>query len=243
MSNNIKNALIIGASRGIGRAAALRLAQDGFDIIATCRSGVNKLESLRDEIKQLDRNCDCLAFDISNRKETANALEAYCGELTPDIVIYNASIARDNLLVFMDPNEWDEVINTNLNGFFNVINPLLFEMLARKQGRIIVMTSASGQVGQAGQVNYSASKAGLIGTVKALAKEIGKKGILVNAISPGFIETDMTSEIPKEHVLPLIPLKRIGTTADISGVVSFLCGPDSSYIHGQTIAVNGGMVI
>ena len=236
-------ALIIGASRGIGRAVALRLAQDGFNIVATCRSNVKKLSELRDEIKQLGRNCDCLAFDIADRKETAGVLESYCGEFAPDVVVYNASIARDNLFVFMPPDDWDEVIHTNLDGFFNVINPVLFNMLARKKGKIIVMASASGQVGQGGQVNYSASKAGLIGAVKALAKEVGKKGILVNAVSPGFIETDMTTEIPREHVLPLIPLKRVGTADDIAGTVSFLCGPDSSYIHGQVIAVNGGMVI
>ncbi|MFA6713923.1 MAG: 3-oxoacyl-ACP reductase FabG [Victivallales bacterium] len=239
----MKRALVIGASRGIGRASALRLARDGFDIIASCRSDVKKLETLRDEIKEFGRNCDCLAFDIAGRQEASEALEPYTGELTPDIILYNAGVARDNLMVFMSPAEWDEVIHTNLDGFFNVVNPLLFDMLARKQGRIIVMTSASGQAGQPGQVNYSASKAGLIGAVKALAKEVGKKGILVNAVSPGFIATDMTSEIPEEHVIPQIPLKRVGTPEDIAGVVSFLCGPDSSYIHGQVIAVNGGMVI
>lgn len=235
--------MIIGASRGIGRAAALRLARDGFDIIATCRSEVEKLAALQDEVKELGRSCDCLAFDISDRKECSEALASCTGEMTPDVILYNAGVARDNLMVFMSPEEWDEVIRTNLDGFFNVVNPLLFDMLARKQGRIIVMTSASGQAGQPGQVNYSAAKAGLIGAVKALAREVGKKGILVNAVSPGFIETDMTSEIPKEHVLPLIPLKRVGTPEDVAGVISFLCGPDSSYIHGQVIAVNGGMVI
>ena len=240
---NNKTALIIGASRGIGRAVALRLAQDGFDIVATCRSTIDALAELSVEIKAIGRKCDTMAFDIGDRQASEQALQQYFIEDAPDIIVYNASIARDGLFAFMPGEDWDNVLHTNLDGFFNVVKPLIFNMLYKKSGRIIAMTSASGQVGQPGQINYSASKAGLIGAVKSLAKEVGKKGILVNAVSPGFIDTDMTAEIPKDKVMPLIPLKRIGSTADVAGLVSFLCGPDSSYIHGQVIAVNGGLVI
>lgn len=240
---NHKNALIIGASRGIGKAVALRLAQDGFDIIATCRSTVDALAPLVEAVEALGHQCETMAFDISDRQATEQLLQQRFPEAAPDVIVYNASIARDGLLAFMPAEDWDAVLHTNLDGFFNVVKPLIFNLLHRKQGRIIAMTSASGQVGQPGQVNYSASKAGLIGAVKSLAKEIGKKGILVNAVAPGFIDTDMTAAIPQAKVMPLIPLNRIGSTDDVAGLVSFLAGPDSSYIHGQVIAVNGGLVI
>ena len=152
-------------------------------------------------------------------------------------------ITRDNLFVFMDAAEWNDVLDTNLQGFYNTVQPLVFGMFAKRSGRIVVITSASGQTGQAGQVNYSASKAGLIGAVKALARETGRKGILVNAVAPGVIETEMTEKLPKDRILPLIPLNRFGTAREVAGVVSFLCGDDGTYIQGQVIAVNGGLVI
>ena len=143
----------------------------------------------------------------------------------------------------MKQNEWADVMDTNLNGFYNTVQPFIFGLLARRSGRIIVITSASGQIGQAGQVNYSASKAALIGAVKALAREIGKKGIRVNAVAPGVIDTDMTKDLPQDKILPLIPLHRYGKCEEVAAAVSFLAGPDSTYIHGQVIAVNGGLVI
>ena len=239
----MKTALIIGGSRGIGRKIAFRLATDGYDIVATCRRDISALEPLETDVRNLGRNFNGLAFDILDRKATADALTGFFGENAPDIFVYNAGIARDNLMVFMTPGEWDDVVHTNLDGFYNTIHPLLFQMIARKSGRIIVIASASGQVGQPGQVNYSASKAALIGVVKALAKEVGKKGILVNAVAPGFIETDMTAGIPMDKILPMIPLNRAGSAEEVAGVVSFLCGSDSSYVHGQVIAINGGLVI
>ncbi len=239
----MKTALIIGGSRGIGRKIALRLAKDGYDIVATCRKDISALAPLETDARNLGRNFNGLVFDIQDRKAAADALTGFFGENSPDIFIYNAGISRDNLMVFMTPEEWDDVVHTNLDGFYNTIHPLLFQMIARKSGRIIVIASASGQVGQPGQVNYSASKAALIGVVKALAKEVGKKGILVNAVAPGFIETDMTAGIPMDKILPMIPLKRAGSPEEVAGVVSFLCGSDSTYIHGQVIAINGGLVI
>ena len=239
----MKTALVIGGSRGIGRKIALRLAADGYDIVATCRKDIAALQPLEKDVRNLGRNFNGLVFDIADRKAAAEALTGFFGENAPDIFIYNAGIARDNIMVFMTPEEWDDVVHTNLDGFYNTIHPLLFQMISRKSGRIIVIASASGQVGQPGQVNYSASKAALIGAVKALAKEVGKRGILVNAVAPGFIETDMTAGLPIDKILPMIPLNRAGTAEEVAGVVSFLCGPDSSYVHGQVIAINGGLVI
>jgi 3-oxoacyl-[acyl-carrier protein] reductase len=158
--------------------------------------------------------------------------------------VFNAGIARDNLMIWMTREEWDSVLSTNLNGFYNVIRSVLFSMLRARRGRIVTVSSASGQTGQPGQVNYSASKAGLIGASKALAREVGKRNIIVNVVAPGMIETDMTRDLSKkEHILPLIPLQRLGSTDDVASVVDFLCSEEHMYIHGQVIGINGGLVI
>ena len=143
----------------------------------------------------------------------------------------------------MTDEEWDAVLRTDLDGFFNVTKPVIFEMIRRKSGRVVVISSLSGQVGQAGQVNYSAAKAGLIGAARALAREVGRKHIFVNVVSPGVIETEMTAELPKDQVLPLIPLHRYGTSDEVAAVVQFLCAEPAMYVHGQVIGVNGGMAI
>ncbi len=239
----VQTALVIGASRGIGRAIAKRLAADGFDIVATCSRDPASLEPLKEEVGALGRSFAGLAFDVADREAASAALSGVFRDSAPDVLIYNAGIARDNLFVFMSAQEWDSVMRTNLDGFYNTVQPLLMGMMARKSGRIVVISSASGQAGQGGQVNYSASKAALIGAVKALAREVGRKRILVNAVAPGFIETDMTADLPKEKILPMIPLNRAGSVEEVAGAVSFLCGPDSRYVHGQVLAVNGGLVI
>ncbi len=243
MEEKTRTALIIGGCRGIGRAITLRLAQDGFDVFPTCRVIGEAAEELARQVRALGRECRILEFDVRDREGARKVLDANFADDAPDAVVYNSGVARDNLFVFMNAQEWGDVLDTNLLGFYNTVQPLVFGMLAKRSGRIVVITSASGQTGQAGQVNYSASKAGLIGAVKALAREVGRKGVLVNAVAPGVIETDMTRELPKEQILPLVPLNRFGTADEVAGVVSFLCGRDSSYIHGQTIAVNGGLVI
>ena len=243
-SDGNRIALVIGGCRGIGRAISQRLAEDGFDIAATARQAGPDSEELARQVAAAGRKFTLLAFDVRDREAVRRELERVFGDGgAPEVAVYNAGIARDNLMAFMSPREWDEVIETNVNGFYNTIQPLVFGMLVKKRGRIVAVSSASGQTGQAGQVNYSASKAALIGAVKALAREVGRKGVLVNAVAPGFIHTEMTREIPEERVLPLIPLNRAGEAAEVAGAVSFLCGPDSSYIHGQVIAVNGGLVI
>jgi 3-oxoacyl-[acyl-carrier protein] reductase len=238
-----QTALVVGGSRGIGKAIALRLAKSGFDIWLTYNRQQDAAKAVQAEIQGLGRSCDLLCFDVGNYDATQAALAQKADEKPPHVLVYNAGIAKDNLMVWMTREEWDAVVNTNLNGFYNVTHALLFPMLREKRGRIVVISSTSGQIGQAGQVNYSASKAGLIGAVRALAREVGRKGLLVNAVAPGVIDTEMTANLPKDQVLPLIPLQRFGTVDDVASVVNFLCTEESMYIHGQVIGVNGGLAI
>lgn len=239
----MKNALIIGGSRGIGRAIALELAEHGFDIWLTYNRSPDAAEEVKAEVEQKGRSCELFGFDVSDYDATQAALAERCEKEPPAAVIYNAGITRDNLAMFMSRDEWADVLKTNLDGFFNVIKAVLFPMLAQKQGRIVAISSTSGQIGQAGQFNYSASKAGLIGAVKSLAREVGKKNILVNVVAPGVIDTEMTDHLPIGQILPLIPLNRTGAAQDVAATVRFLCSEDQSYIHGQVIGVNGGLAI
>ncbi len=239
----MRTALVIGGSRGIGRAIALRLAGSGFAIWLTYKGNHRAANEVKAEIEAGGGSCELICFDVSSYEETEAALAPRLESLSPDVLVYSAGIARDNLLMWMTKDEWNSVVSTNLNGFFNVTRQVVFSMLKAKRGRIVVISSTSGQVGQPGQVNYSASKAGLIGAAKALAREVGKKRIYVNVVAPGFIETEMTSEIPKEQVLPLIPLNRVGTAAEVASVVNFLCSEEQMYIHGQVIGVNGGLAM
>lgn len=238
-----KIALVVGGSRGIGRAIALKLASSGFDIWLTYKGNHAAAEETRTEIEAAGSRCELIPFDVASFAETEAALLPRLETATPDVLVYNSGIARDNLLMWMSPEEWGSVISTNLDGFFNVTRQVVFAMLKAKRGRIVVISSTSGQVGQAGQVNYSASKAGLIGAAKALAREVGKKNIFVNVVAPGFIETEMTAEIPVEHVLPLIPLNRVGRSDEVAALVNFLSTEPNMYIHGQVIGVNGGLVM
>jgi len=238
-----KVALVVGGSRGIGRAIALRLARSGFDIWLTYQKNTEAAEAVKAEIGQFGRACDLLQFDVADPAASKAALSERADRKAPDVVVFNAGIARDNLFVWMTREEWDSVLTTNLDGFYNVVHTVLFPMLREKRGRIVVISSTSGQIGQAGQVNYSASKAGLIGAAKALAREIGRKNILVNVVAPGVVETEMVAHLPKEQLLPLIPLHRFGTVEDVAAVVDFLCSEPHMYIHGQVIGVNGGLAI
>jgi 3-oxoacyl-[acyl-carrier protein] reductase len=182
-----------------------------------------------------------VAFDVADGEQTEAALKPLMDERAPEVVVFNSGIVRDSLLVMMSREEWESVISTNLNGFYNIMHVVLFPMLREKRGRIVVVSSTSGQIGQAGQVNYSASKAGLIGAAKALAREVGKKNILVNVVAPGLIETDMTEGFPADQIMPLIPLRRLGKVEDVSSVIHFLCTDKNMYIHGQVIGINGGL--
>ena len=239
----MNDVLITGSSRGIGRETALYLADMGYNIILHCSKNKERLNQLRDEISQKGVNVRVLAFDISDRDETKKVLlediekyGMYYG------IILNAGIAKDNPFPAMEDDEWDDVININLGGFYNVLRPLIMPLIQQKTGRIIVMSSISGQCGNRGQVNYSASKAGLIGAVKALSLEAAKRKITVNCIAPGLIETEMTENIPEEAV-KAVPMKRMGTGREVASLVNYLLSKDAGYITGQVIAVNGGLYL
>jgi len=240
-SDGKRVALVVGGSRGIGRAIALRLARSGFDLWLTYHGSREAAEEVAALVAGMGRECTLLRFDVASFAETTGALQARAEERAPDVVVYNSGITRDKLVVWMSEDDWSQVIATNLTGFYNVTRAVLFSMLRARRGRIVAISSLAGQVGNAGQMNYAASKAGLIGAVKALALEVGKRNILVNAVSPGFIETDMTAGIDLAHMAQLVPLQRIGTVEDVASVVQFLCCEEHMYIHGQIIPVNGGM--
>lgn len=240
MGNDV---LITGSSRGIGKETALYLADNGYNIILHCSKNIERLDGIKSEILSKGVNIRCLAFDVSNREQAAEVLlndiekhGMYYG------IVLNAGINRDNPFPAMEDNEWDDVLRTNLDGFYNVLKPLIMPMIQEKCGRIIVMSSIAGQCGNRGQVNYSASKAGLIGAAKALSLEVAKRKITVNCITPGFIESDMTEEIPPEAV-KAVPIKRMGTGKEVASLVNYLLSEDAGYITGQVIGVNGGLYL
>ncbi|MFH0753430.1 MAG: 3-oxoacyl-ACP reductase FabG [Candidatus Omnitrophota bacterium] len=238
-----KLALVIGGSRGIGKAVVLRLAREGFDIWLTCRANQDAAHAVRQEVEAMGRACRVFVFDIADHAAVKAALEKEVDARAPDVVVYNAGIAKDNLFAFMTKEEWDSVLHTNLDGFYHVMHTVIFPMLREKRGRVVIISSTSGQIGQAGQVNYSASKAGLIGAAKALAREVARKNIWVNVVAPGIIDTEMTKDLPKDKILPIIPMQRYGTADEVASVVAFLCAEEHMYIHGQVIGVNGGLAI
>lgn len=240
--NTTPIAVITGGSKGIGAATAKALARDGFDIWLNYKSDHQGAATVRDAVVAMGRECSLLPFDVSASEAVSRALEPLLETHTPFAVINNAGFAADTLLLTMDfDQEWKQVLNVHLDGFFLVTKLVLTKMLRKRQGRIVNIVSTSGQSGMAGQVNYSTAKAGLIGATKALAQEMGKRNILVNAVAPGFIQTDMTKDLPQDAILPRIPLGRIGQPEEVAEVVSFLCSAKATYITGQTLAVNGGV--
>lgn len=239
----MNDVLVTGASRGIGKAIALYLAENGYNLVLHCSKNAERLNDLKSEIESKGVKARALAFDISNRAEAEKVL---LNDIETNGVYYgivlNAGIAMDNPFPAMEDNEWDKVLNTNLGGFYNVIRPIIMPLIQAKKGRIVVMSSISGQCGNRGQVNYSASKAGLIGAVKALSQEVAKRHITVNCVAPGVIETEMTEDLPQE-VVKQIPMKRMGSAKEVASAVNYLLSEDAGYITGQVIAINGGLYL
>lgn len=240
-----KTVLITGASKGIGKAIAFKLAAEGYDLALHCRSSIDELKTFAESLKiEFNIELNLLQFDVSNRSQTKASLENYLAEhCAPYGVVCNAGITADNAFPAMLAEEWDSVVDTNLGSFYNVLHPLVMPMVsARKPGRIITMSSVSGLMGNRGQVNYSASKAGIIGATKALAVELAKRNITVNCVAPGLIETDMVPDEVAEAALKGVPAQRLGKPEEVAATVSFLLSEGAAYITRQVISVNGGMM-
>jgi 3-oxoacyl-[acyl-carrier protein] reductase len=235
--------LVTGASKGIGRAIATRLARDGFGIVVHYGHDHAGAEETLAAVRECGVAGRLLSFDLVDRAECRLRLDA---DITKHGIYYgivlNAGIARDNAFPALADDDWDRVLDTNLDGFFNVLRPLVMPLVsARRPGRIVTLSSVSGITGNRGQVNYSAAKAGIIGATKALAVELAKRNITVNCVAPGLIDTQMSAGVPAE-ILKIIPMQRVGTPQEVAAVVSFLCSDDASYVTRQVISVNGGML-
>ena len=236
-----KSAFVTGGSRGIGKAISLRLASNGFHVIINYRSNDQEAEATLAEIKNAGGSAELLKFDVTDRKTALTECERIAERSTIEALVLSAGIHSDALLIFMSEEQWDSVIDVNLKSFYGVVKPIIKQMMLNRKGSVVAISSTSGESGLAGQVNYSAAKAGLIGAVKSLAIESAKRNITVNAITPGFIKTDMTDEIDPKRIKATVPLAREGKPEEVAALVSFLTSSEASYITGQTIGINGGV--
>lgn len=236
-------ALITGASRGIGAAIAEALAADGHPVILNYRSGREAAEAVAERIRGAGGQAELAPFDVADAEATSAAIARLLAAPEPiGVLVNNAGIARDAPFPMLEREAWQAVLDTTLGGFFNVTQPLVMPMVRRRFGRIINITSISGLIGNRGQVAYSAAKAGLIGATRSLAVEVGRRGVTVNAVAPGLIDTEMLQGVPIEQVLPRIPANRLGKPEEVADLVAFLAGPRAAYITGQVFGINGGML-
>jgi 3-oxoacyl-[acyl-carrier protein] reductase len=240
----MKFALVTGGSRGIGRAVCIKMAEMGYHVLINYRSNEAEAQQTLSMVKEKGTGGEIIQFDVSDKEQIKTKLGDWM-EANPDkvieVLVNNAGIREDGLMMWMKDEQWDAVLKTNLDGFFYVTRLVVNSMLMKKYGRIINIVSLSGLKGMPGQVNYSAAKAGVIGATKALAQEIGRKGITVNAVAPGFIKTDMTEGLNENELKNLVPLKRFGTAEEVAHTVGFLASEGAAYITGEVISVNGGL--
>ena len=242
--SEVKYALVTGASRGIGRAIALKLASQGFAIIINYASNVVAAQKTLDDITAIGGQAELLPFDVTDSKSVESALQQWASQHENEyisVIINNAGVRKDNLMMWMSEPDWRDVLSTSLDGFFNVTQPLLKNMLVKKWGRIVNVASLSGIKGMPGQANYSAAKGGLIAATKALAQEVAKKRITVNAVAPGFIKSDMTADLNEAELKKLVPVGRFGEAEEVAELVAFLVSDAAAYITGEVISINGGI--
>lgn len=241
----IKYALVTGGSRGIGKAICLELADMGYNILINYQSNIEEANKTLELIKSKGVDCELMKFDVSKHTEVDDVLgkwmESNKEAKVIEVLVNNAGIRKDNLLMWMSNNEWDSVLDIAVDGWYNVTKLVVKDMLVKKYGRIISVVSLSGLKGLPGQTNYSASKAAVIGATKALAQEVGRRGITVNAVAPGFIKTDMTQDLNEKDFKSLIPMSRFGNPEEVADVVGWLASKKSTYVSGQVISVNGGL--
>lgn len=235
-------ALVTGASRGIGAAVARRLAADGFHVVVNYRSEAAQAQAVVEAIEEAGGSAEAMGFDVRDREATTGALDALLGRESPvEVLVNNAGIASDAPFPALEPEAWETVTRTTLDGFYNVTRPLVMPMVRRRRGRIINISSVSAVMGNRGQVNYAAAKAGLIGATRSLARELGKRRVTVNAVAPGLIDTDMLEGAPVERLLEAVPMQRLGTAQEVAELVGFLASERAGYITGQVIGINGGL--
>jgi 3-oxoacyl-[acyl-carrier protein] reductase len=240
----MKCALITGGSRGIGRAICIRMAALGYYVLVNYKSNLEEANNTILQIKKTGGDGELLQFDVADKEQILQILGKWIeanGEKHIEVLVNNAGIRDDSLMAWMAEEQWDNVLKTNLDSFFYVTRLVLNSMLGRKYGRIINIVSLSGLKGLAGQTNYSAAKAGVIGATKALAQEVGRQGITVNALAPGFIKTDMTEGLDEKELKALIPVKRFGLPEEVAHAAAFFASPEAAYITGQVLSVNGGL--
>ncbi len=236
-----KIALVTGGSRGIGRAICEELARAGYYVIVNYRSNTQEAEKTLAAVRE-DSDGELACFDIADSETAIPAVEGLIEKHGAiEALVNNAGVTADGLFIMMPEQDWDMVVNTTLKGFYNITKPILKNMIKKKKGAVVSISSISGIIGNRGQANYSAAKAGLIAATKSAASEVGRAGIRVNAVAPGLIDTDMTSELPKNVIKGMIPMARIGKPEEVAKVVKFLLSDDASYVTGQVLSINGGM--